>query len=102
MQAFPALSNLISILLCIATPLFWEDSNSLVHEILSHTGLDQGCPLSLLLFLFGMRRVLARTRKLLQKQNPAAELALKAYVDDVYAACRVDHIRSVMSCFFRG
>ena len=56
MQAFPALSNLVSILLCTATPLFWEDSDGLVHEILSRTGLDQGCPLSLVLFLFGMRR----------------------------------------------
>ena len=98
-DAFPALSDIASILLSPETPLLWEDAEGHIHELLSRTGLDQGCPLSLLLFLFGMRRVLRRTRQLLQERGLAPELSLKAYVDDVYAACKVGSIGHVIECF---
>ena len=75
-EIFPALADLVSILLSTATPLLWEDAEGQIHEILSHTGLDQGCPLSLLLFLFGMRRVLRRARQILQQQGLAPELVV--------------------------
>ena len=45
MDTFPALSTLVSILLSTATPLLWEDVAGTTHEIQSHIGLDQGCPL---------------------------------------------------------
>ena len=99
MDTFPALSDIVSILLSSDTPLLWEDAAGEVHELLSRTGLDQGCPLSLILFLFGMRRVLRRMLQLLQEQGLAPELVLKAYVDDVYAACRVENIGHVIACF---
>ena len=102
MDTFPALSNIVSTLLSSETPLLWEDGEGHIHELLSRTGLDQGCPLSLILFLFGMRRVLRRTRQLLQEQGLAPELALKAYVDDVYAACKVDNISHVIACFAKA
>ena len=99
MDAFPELSNIVSILLSSETPLLWEDGKGCIHDLLSQTGVDQGCPLSLILFLFGMRRVLRRTRQLLQEQGGVPEVALKAYVDDVYAACKAENIGSAIKCF---
>ena len=54
MDTFPALSSIISILLPSETPWLWEDADGHVHELFGQTGLDQGCPSSLILILFGM------------------------------------------------
>ena len=99
MKEFPELATLISILLSTNTPLLWEDADGIKHEIVEQTGLDQGCPFSLLCFLFGLKRVLARMTELLGEFSGREHGSRKAYVDDVYATCATQNIPQVLKCF---
>ena len=98
-DAFPELTNIISLLYCTDTPLLWEDGDGKVHSIDAHTGVDQGCPFSLLAFVVGLRRVLRRAHSILQEQGMGDGVASRAYVEDVGVTCAVEQLAAVIDAF---
>ena len=96
---FPAVSSIVGILYGKETPLLWEDSRGEVHIISATTGVDQGCPFSLLAFLLGLKKVLARTHTILQAEGVDEGVTFRAYVDDVYAVCSVTQLPRVLAAF---
>ena len=55
---FPELAPLLSKLYHGDTPLVWADCFAELHEFAAHTGIDAGCPFSVICFCVGLRRLL--------------------------------------------
>lgn len=104
LRDFPALATITGILYGQASPLLWEDADHVLHDLTSSTGIDQGCPLSLLAFCFGMRSVVRRTRQFLQSSGPdgvelARTLRIRMYVDDLYLVCDPEKLPLALTAF---
>ncbi|CAK0790897.1 unnamed protein product [Prorocentrum cordatum] len=97
--AFPELANLVSALYCTDTPLMWEGGDGEVQTITEQTGMDQGCPFSLLAFVVGLKRVLDRARALLRDAGLDGGVRFRAYVDDIYVTCAASRLPAVLAAF---
>ena len=76
-ETFPMLCKLFNTVVCDTTAVLWQYDRA-VHELTAPTRVDQGCPLTLLMFCFGMQRVMSRCSASLTwiKRRSSAGLAM--------------------------
>ena len=88
LSALPALEPLLSTLYSAPGTLHWQPAQGASAPVRAASGIDQGCPLSPMLFSFGLRAVLRDARsRLLSAGIPAAAVSFRAYMDDLYVVC---------------
>ena len=97
-ETFPELAVLTEKLYRGNTDLLWEDAEGTYHGVAARTGVDAGCPWSVIAFCLSVRRVLLRASGVLE-QNGVSGVRFRAYMDDVYAVCHESQVSEVLEAF---
>ena len=92
-EVAPELDALVTRLYAGPTPLVWECSEGGAVTFEAKTGVDAGCPFSCLLFCLGLHKVLQAA------QAAGPPQTMKAFMDGVYAVCKVQDLFGVIAAF---
>ena len=83
------------------TELLWEDAEGAYHDVVARTGVDAGCPWSVIAFCLSVRRVLQQAAGALE-QRGLSGVRFRAFMDDVYAVCHESQVSDVLEAFRRA